>query len=45
MKTYEPYGYPVDAGYIGYIDGKKMLFETEDAYREVIFELNKKEEV
>lgn len=41
---YEPYGYPVYAGYIGYIDGKKMLYSTEEEYLEVISELNEKEE-
>lgn len=40
---YEPYGYPVDSGYIGFINGKKMLFETEGAYEEVIFEMNEAE--
>lgn len=32
----EPYGYVVQAGYIGYVDGKKMLFETEEAYKSYI---------
>lgn len=31
----EPKGYPVPAGYIGILeDGTKMLFSTEDEYRE-----------
>lgn len=41
---YEPYGYLVPGGYIGYIDGKKMLYPTEGEYLEVISELNEKEE-
>ena len=40
----EPYGYVVQSGYIGYINGRKMLFETEDAYRSYISEQNEKEE-
>lgn len=27
-------GYPIDVGYIGIVNGKEMLFETEDAYNE-----------
>lgn len=27
-------GYPVEAGYMGYVDGRKMLFATENEYRE-----------
>ena len=34
----EPYGYVVQAGYIGYVDGHKMLFETEEAYISYISE-------
>lgn len=34
----EEKGYPVDSGYMGLIDGKYMLFETEDAYKEVLFD-------
>ena len=33
----EEKGYPVDSGYMGLIDGKYMLFETEEAYKEVLF--------
>ena len=40
----EPYGYVVQSGYIGYVAGKKRLFATEEEYREVIFDLNEKEE-
>lgn len=40
----EPYGYIVQSGYIGYVNGRKMLFETEDAYRSYISEMNEKEE-
>lgn len=40
----EPYGYVVQAGYIGYVNGKKMLFKTEDAYETYISERNEKEE-
>jgi hypothetical protein len=25
-------GYPIDVGYMGYVNGRYMLFETEDAY-------------
>lgn len=31
-------GYPVDCGYMGLIDGRYMLFETEEAYKEFLFE-------
>lgn len=41
---YEPYGYVVQAGYIGYIKEKKKLYPTEGEYREIISELNEKEE-
>lgn len=27
-------GYPVASGYIGFVNGKKMLFPTEDEYIE-----------
>lgn len=27
-------GYPTPNGYMGYVDGKYMLFETEEAYYE-----------
>lgn len=40
----EPYGYLVQAGYIGHIDGKKILFPTEEEYRERVREINEKEE-
>ena len=40
----EEYGYPVQSGYIGYINGKKYLFATEGEYKEVIFEETEKEE-
>ena len=33
-------GYPIDNGYMGLIDSKYMLFETEEAYKEYLFELN-----
>lgn len=33
-------GYPVESGYMGLINGEYMLFETEEAYREFLFELN-----
>lgn len=33
-------GYPVDNGYMGLISGEYMLFETEEAYKEYLFELN-----
>ena len=39
----EAYGYPVQSGYIGYIDGKKYEFATEE-YKEVIFDNEEKEE-
>ena len=41
---YEPYGYLVPGGYIGYIGPKKTLYPTEGEYREIINELNEKEE-
>ena len=25
-------GYPIESGYKGYVDGRYMLFETEEAY-------------
>lgn len=31
-------GYPVANGYMGLINGKYMLFETEEAYKEFLFE-------
>ena len=31
-------GYPVESGYMGLVDGKYMLFETEEAYKEFLFE-------
>ena len=34
----EEKGYPVDSGYIGLINDKYMLFETEEAYKEVLFD-------
>lgn len=35
-------GYSVPAGYIGFVDGKKMLFPTEDEYRSYILEREEK---
>lgn len=29
-------GYPVYSGYMGYVNGKYMLFETEEAYKEYV---------
>lgn len=40
----EAYGYPVQAGYVGYINGQKYLFATEEEYKEVIFDETEKEE-
>lgn len=34
----EEKGYPVSSGYMGLINEKYMLFETEEAYREVLFD-------
>ena len=31
-------GYPVASGYMGYVDGKYQLFETEEAYNEFMKE-------
>ena len=31
-------GYPVDNGYMGLINEEYMLFETEEAYKEFLFE-------
>lgn len=31
-------GYPVDNGYMGLINGEYMLFETEEVYKEFLFE-------
>ena len=31
-------GYPVDNGYMGLVNGEYMLFETEEAYEEFLFE-------
>ena len=33
-------GYPVSYGYMGYVNGKYMLFETEDAYIEYLRDKN-----
>lgn len=33
-------GYPIESGYMGLVDGEYMLFETEEAYKEFLFELN-----
>lgn len=27
-------GYPIDTGYMGYVDGKYMLFASENDYKE-----------
>lgn len=35
-------GYPVDAGYMGFVDGKKMLFPTEGEYTEYMNERMRK---
>ena len=35
-------GYPVDGGYMGYVDGNYMLFETEEAYYRYINEADEK---
>lgn len=41
---YERKGYPVQAGYIGFIEtGKKQLFATEGDYEEYMDEVEKKE--
>ena len=37
-------GYPVSAGYIGYVDGRKMLFATEDDYKEHMKEIEENDE-
>lgn len=38
-KCFIPHGYVVQSGYIGFLkDGTKMLFETEDAYKDYINE-------
>lgn len=37
-------GYVVSSGYIGYVDGEKMLFATEDDYIEYIKEEESKED-
>ena len=36
----EEKGYPTPNGYRGWIGDKYMLFETEEAYKEYLFELN-----
>lgn len=33
------YGYYVSYGYIGFVDGRKMLFATEEEYYEYMEEL------
>jgi len=40
----EPYGYVVQAGYIGYVNGKKMLFCTEEDYKSYISKDEKEED-
>ena len=40
----ERYGYPTQSGYVGYVNGEKRFFATEEEYNEVIFELNEKED-
>ena len=38
-------GYPVDNGYMGLVNGKYMLFETEEAYKEALLDaIEQKEE-
>lgn len=37
-------GYPVSVGYIGYVNGKKMLFESEGAYEEYMEETEEDQE-
>ena len=32
------YGYCIPCGYMGFVDGRYMLFETETAYREYLKE-------
>ena len=34
----EEKGYLIDSGYMGMIHEKYMLFETEEAYKEVLFD-------
>ena len=36
-------GYVVPAGYIGYVDGKKMLFATEEDYIEYMKEVDEED--
>lgn len=33
-------GYLIESGYMGLVNGEYMLFETEEAYKEYLFELN-----
>lgn len=37
-------GYPTSNGYMGYVDGKYMLFEDEGAYIDYVEESEEKEE-
>lgn len=37
-------GYPVPAGYIGIVDGRKMLFATENDYVEHMKEIDENDE-
>lgn len=32
------YGYLIDCGYVGYVDGRRMLFATEHEYYEYLKE-------
>ena len=31
-------GYPIESGYMGLVNGEYMFFETEEAYKEFLFE-------
>lgn len=35
-------GYPVESGYMGLVNGEYMLFETEESYKEFLFEYDLK---
>lgn len=37
-------GFPIDIGYVGFVNGEKMVFETEDVYNDYIADLEKEEE-
>lgn len=45
MSHLERKGFPIDDGFVGFVNGRKMKFETEGAYNEHMDNLEKEGEV